>query len=64
MTLREDASRIRTDHAPQNMSIIRHIVLNILQSGKKKFKDISLRGLQKKAGWGNSTLNMLLEQNF
>ena len=64
MTLREDESRIRADHAPQNMSIIRHIVLNILQNGKKKFKDISIRGLQKKAGWGNSTLNMLLEQNF
>lgn len=64
VTLREDESRIRKDHAPENMAMIRHIVLNMLQNTKKGFKDMSIKRLQKKAGWGDPTLEMILMQAF
>ncbi|RUR16675.1 hypothetical protein ELY21_12655 [Legionella sp. km535] len=60
VTLREEDSRIRNDHAPENMAMVRHIILNRLQNTKKKFKDMSIRRLQKKAGRGDSTLDMIL----
>jgi len=64
VTLREDDSRVRKDHAPENMAMVRHIILNMLQNTKKKFKDMSIRRLQKKAGWGDSTLDMILMAAF
>lgn len=65
VTLGEDNSRVRKDHAPENRAMVRHIVLNLLQKAKGKFrKDMSLKGLQKKAGWGNSTLDLILHQGF
>ena len=61
----EDQSRVRKDYAPQNMAIIRHIVLNMLNNAKKHFKkDMSIKGLRKKAGWGNTTLHLILQQSF
>ena len=41
MTFREDESRIREKNAAENMAIVRHIALNMLQNAKKSFKDIS-----------------------
>ncbi|MDF1678058.1 MAG: ISAs1 family transposase [Legionellaceae bacterium] len=64
VTLREDDCRVRKDHAPENMAMVRHIILNMLQNTKKKFKDMSIRRLQKKAGWGDSTLDMILMAAF
>jgi len=64
VTLREDSSRIRKDHAPENMAMVRHIILNMLQNAKRQFKDMSLKRLQKKAGWGESALNLILMQEF
>jgi predicted transposase YbfD/YdcC len=60
----EDTSRIRKQNAAQNMAIIRHITLNMLQNTKKFFKDVGIKPLRKKAGWGNSTLELVLKQNF
>ncbi|RUR18086.1 ISAs1 family transposase [Legionella sp. km535] len=60
VTLREDDSRVRNDHAPEYMAMVRHIILNSLQNTKKKFKDMSIRRLQKMAGWADSTLDMIL----
>jgi len=55
VTLGEDNSRVRKDHAPENMAMVRHIVLNLLRGAKSHFrKDMSLKGLQKKAGWGEN----------
>jgi len=65
VTLGEDFSRVRKDHAPENMAIVRHLVLNLLQRAKSQFrKDMSLKGLQKKAGWSDKTLTTILTQEF
>lgn len=60
----EDNSRIRKKNAGQNMALIRHIVFNMLGNAKKCFKDVGTKALRKKAGWGNSTLELILMQNF
>lgn len=53
----EDSSRIRTDHAPENMTLIRKIALNLLSKetskGSKKRKRL-------KAGWDNDFLIQIL----
>ncbi|MEO1944544.1 MAG: ISAs1 family transposase [Candidatus Thioglobus sp.] len=65
VTMGEDNSRVRKDNAPVNMAMVRHIVLNLLRGSKVKFrKDMSLKALQKKAGWGESTLDTILMQEF
>jgi predicted transposase YbfD/YdcC len=60
----EDNSRVRKDNAGENMAIIRHITLNMLNNAKKSFKNIGLKALRKKAGWGNETLNSILKKGF
>ena len=57
-------STVRKDHAPQNMAIVRHVVLNILNTAKKQFKGIGVKALRKKAGWGNDNLRLILKQSF
>ncbi len=65
MTFREDESRIREGNSAENMAIIRHTALNMLQNVKKKeSKNISIKGLRKKAGWGNNTLSKILLSTF
>jgi len=60
----EDSSTVRKDHAPHNMAIVRHVVLNILNTAKKQFKGVGIKALRKKAGWGNETLRLILKQSF
>ena len=60
----EDGSRVRKDHAGENMAIVRHLVVNMLNNAKSSFKNIGLKALRKKAGWGNKTLEFILRQNF
>lgn len=60
----EDQSRVRKDNAGENMALIRHITLNMLNNAKKQIKNIGLKALRKKAGWGNKTLSFILGQNF
>lgn len=62
MTFNEDASRIRSENAAENMAMVRHTVVNLMRQAKSKFKDISLKGLRKKAGWDNKTLTTILNQ--
>ncbi|OGV37673.1 MAG: hypothetical protein A3E88_06760 [Legionellales bacterium RIFCSPHIGHO2_12_FULL_35_11] len=60
----EDQSRVRKDNAGENMALIRHITINMLNQTKKMFKNIGLQGLRKKAGWDNETLGLILKENF
>lgn len=57
VVFREDDSRIRSDHAPDNMTLIRKIALNLLSKesskGSKKRKRL-------KAGWDNDFLIQVL----
>jgi predicted transposase YbfD/YdcC len=53
ITFREDESRIRKDHAPENFAILRHLTLNMLR------KEPSKRSIKRKrlrAGWDNEYL--------
>jgi predicted transposase YbfD/YdcC len=54
----EDASRIRKDHAPENVALLRSIALNVLRSDKNKYGGVKAR--QKLAGWDNDYLLQLL----
>ena len=55
----EDNSRVRKDNAGENMAVIRHITLNMLSNAKKSFKNVGIKALRKKAGWGNETLDLI-----
>ncbi len=58
VTLNEDQSRIRKDHAPENMAMLRRLALNLIR--KAKPQKVSVRGSIKKAGWDNSFLEAIL----
>jgi predicted transposase YbfD/YdcC len=60
----EDQSTVRKDNAAENMALIRHITLNMLNNSKKQLKNVGVKALRKKAGWGDKTLRFILEQNF
>lgn len=60
----EDNSRIRKDNAGENMAMIRHITLNMLNHAKAHYKNTGIKALRKKACWGNNNLKFILEQNF
>ena len=64
MVFNEDQSRVREENAAENMAIVRHCVMNMLQKAKGAFKGLSLKGLRKKAAWGESTLKAILLQKF
>lgn len=60
----EDQSRVRKDHAPQNMAIVRHVALNMLNHANKHFKGLGIKAMRKKAGWGDDNLRLILMKNF
>lgn len=62
MTLREDESRIRSSNAQQNLVIIRHAALNMLNQAKAKMKNMSVKRLRKNAGWVDSIMTGILQQ--
>ena len=53
MIFRDDECRVRTDNAPFNLAIIKHITLNVLRTGKSKN---SLRMRRKVAAWDENAL--------
>lgn len=58
VAFREDLSRIRKDHAPQNFAILRHIALNLIRSDRTTKG--SVRSKRLRAGWDLSYLTKLL----
>lgn len=58
VTFHEDANRTRTDFAPQNLAIVRHIALNLLQQ-ERSTKD-SLKVKRLRSAWDNDYLLKLL----
>jgi predicted transposase YbfD/YdcC len=58
VTMNEDQSRIRKEHAPENLALLRRLALNLIK--KTKPPKASVRGSIKKAGWNNSFLEAIL----
>ena len=58
----EDSSRIRKDNAPQNLAIIRHIALNLLNQDKTVKAGVKRK--RNKAGWDNEYLEKILAGIF
>ena len=58
MTMREDESRIRTDHAPANMAVVRHIALNLVRMDTTR--KVGIKASLRKAGWDTNYLEKLL----
>jgi predicted transposase YbfD/YdcC len=58
VTMNEDQSRIRKEHAPENLALLRRLSLNLIK--KTKPPKASVRGSIKKAGWDNSFLEAIL----
>ena len=58
VAFREDDSRIRSGHAPENMTLIRHIALNLL--AKESSLKVGKKGKRLKAGWDDDYLAKVL----
>lgn len=56
----EDACRVRKDHAPQNLALVRHIALNLLTQETSSKGGVKAKRL--KAGWDNDYLAKVLAQ--
>ena len=59
VTMNEDQARNRLDNGPNNLAVLRHMALNILNTQKSK---ISNRRKIKRAGWSNASLANLIAQ--
>jgi len=58
IAFREDESRVRKDHAPENLAIIRHVALNLLK--KETSSRRSIRTKRLRAGWDTEYLSKVL----
>ena len=62
MSCGEDQSRIRKGNAPGNIAVIRHAVLNAINTVKPKHT--SVKQMRKLAEWNNDTLARILDALF
>lgn len=58
VAFREDDSRIRKDHAPQNMAVLRHVAVNLLK--QEKSAKVGVNNKRKRAGWDNAYLEKVV----
>jgi len=57
VVMNEDLDRTRLGHGPQNLAVLRHMAINVMQKDPTKR---SLRGKFKRAGWDDAYLTSLL----
>ena len=57
VVMNEDQNRNRLGHGPNNLAVLRHMALNVMQKEPSKG---SLRGKFKRAGWDDTYLARLL----
>jgi predicted transposase YbfD/YdcC len=54
VAMREDDCRIRTDHAPENFSLLRHLALSALN--QEKSAKLGVKNKRLRAGWDDNYL--------
>ncbi len=54
-----DESRLRTDHGPANMAILRHMTLNLLT--QERTAKVGTKARRLKAGWDPAYLLTILQ---
>jgi predicted transposase YbfD/YdcC len=59
MAFREDESRIRTDHGPENLALLRKIAMNLARSERSNKRGVKAK--LKLAGWNEAYLLKLLQ---
>ena len=58
IAFREDESRVRKDHAPQNLAVLRHFALNLLKH--EKTLNVGVKAKRLRAGWDEPYLLKVL----
>jgi predicted transposase YbfD/YdcC len=57
VVMNEDQDRTRLGNRPNNLAVLRHMAINLMQRDKAKG---SLRGKFKRAGWDHAYLSSLI----
>jgi predicted transposase YbfD/YdcC len=59
VVFRDDLARLRTDHGPANMAVVRHMAVNLLRQATPS---TSFKNRRKRAGWNTEYLATLVRQ--